>query len=93
MPADSPYPKPLTGPPSWLPLLEPADQGELGPGSEGPFPGEHWPKIETIDYVSKLIILLLLLLALPWLVDRLLAHPSGISKHSADLLGSAATGA
>ena len=88
MPAASPYPPPLTAPPSWLSLLESADQGEAGPGAgrEGPLPGEGWPPIETIDYVSKLLTLILLLLALPWLVDRLLSHPSELPRHSASIV-------
>jgi hypothetical protein len=80
--------KPLAAPPSWLPLLEPADSGGgLGPGNEGPFPGEGWPKLETIDYASKLIVLVLLLLALPWLVSKLLTHPGELPRHSASLVG------
>jgi hypothetical protein len=86
MPAGSPYPRPLTAPPPWLPWLEPAENGEPGPGKEDPFPGEHWPKLETIDYVSKLIGLILLLLALPWLVDKLLSHPSELPRHSAKIV-------
>lgn len=83
MPVGSPYPMPLTAPPPWLPLLEPEEKGEPGPGSEGTFPNEHWPKLETIDYTSKLITLMILLLALPWLLERLLSHPSQLPHHAA----------
>jgi hypothetical protein len=96
MPSESPYPQPLTAPPPWLPLHELAggeDSDAPGPGAEGPLPGDHWPKLETVEYVSKLIVLVLLLLALPWLVDRLIAHPGRISKHSAEALSVAPAGA
>lgn len=93
MPAGSPYPPPLTAPPLWLPLLEPTDSGEPGPGSE-PFPSAHWPKIETIDYLSKLIVLIVLLLALPWLIGKLLTNPGEVTGHSAGLaMGPASMGA
>lgn len=87
--------KPLAAPPSWLPLLEPADSGGgLGPGNEGPFPGEGWPKLETLDYASKLIVFVILLLALPWLIAKLLTNPGEVSGHSAGLaMGPASMGA
>ncbi|MDX6609033.1 MAG: hypothetical protein QOF85_958 [Solirubrobacterales bacterium] len=83
MPAGSPFPTPLTGPPSWLPLLVPAEDGEPGAEDESSFPNEHWPKLETVDYVNKLIVLIILLLALPWLFGKLLSHPSQVSHHAA----------
>jgi hypothetical protein len=82
----SPYPPPLTAPPSWLPLLESGDGGpgaataedSAAPASGGNFPGEGWPSIETIEYVSKFIVLVVLLLALPAVVSKLL---SGHTPH------------
>jgi len=78
------HPPPLDGTPSWLPLLESADKGGLGPGK---IPGEGWPSIETIDYVSKFIVLIVLLLALPWLIGKLVTSPHDVSRHSAGLAG------
>jgi hypothetical protein len=84
--------RPLTAPPSWLPLLEPAqDHDDAGAGA-APFPGPSWPKLEHIDYMSKLITLILLLLALPWLLDRLLTKPGEVPAHSAHLAGAPSPG-
>lgn len=90
----APFPPPMTGPPSWLPLVaaeEAPEQeegnGAPGPNRESPIPGEGWPHIDTIDYLSKLIVLILLLMALPWLIDRLLSHPGELPRHSAHLVG------
>ena len=89
--ATSPFPKPLTGPAPWVPLVD-AGNGEAG--GEEPFPGEHWPRLETIDYISKLIVLLILLLALPWLIQRLLTHPGQVPRQLGEhLLGTPAAGA
>jgi hypothetical protein len=63
---------PLAAPASWLPLLEPAPGG----APRNDFPAEGWPSIEKIDYLSKLITLMLLLLALPWLIEKLFTHPA-----------------
>ena len=65
------YPPPLQGTPSWLSLLG-GGSGEAGLGHP---PGEGWPAIETIDYVTKFIVLLVLLLALPWLIGKLVTAP------------------
>ncbi|HET6570408.1 MAG TPA: hypothetical protein VFG58_02855 [Solirubrobacterales bacterium] len=81
--AASPFPRPLTGPPPWVPLVAPAD-GEAGAGEE-PAPGEHWPRYETVDYISKLLMLIILLLALPWLFQRLLTHPGDVSRQAAGM--------
>jgi hypothetical protein len=86
-----PYPPPLDAPPSWLALLGPAGATGLGPGR---IPGPGWPSIETIDYISKFIVLLVLLLALPWLIGKLLTAPQEVSSHSAGLaMGPASMGA
>ncbi|HWW67812.1 MAG TPA: hypothetical protein VNY83_07480 [Solirubrobacterales bacterium] len=75
-------------------MLEPADKGGPGPGSESPLPGEHWPALESIDYVSKLIILIVLLLALPWLISKLLTAPHELTEHAAGAsMGVASMGA
>jgi hypothetical protein len=59
------------------------ESGGPGPGSEGPIPGEHWPALESIDYVTKLIVLILLLLSLPWLLGRIFTNPAGAPGTSA----------
>jgi hypothetical protein len=76
--------RPLAAPPTWLQLLEPAEDGggQPGPGHEHPVPGHHLPRLETIEYLSKLIVLILLLLALPWLVGKLLTAPGDVVGHS-----------
>jgi hypothetical protein len=94
MPTHAPYPPaPLTAPSPWLPLLEPEGEKGRGPGNESPLPGEGWPQVETIEYVSKLITLILLLLALPWLTEKLLTHPGAVSRHSASLAAPGPAGA
>jgi hypothetical protein len=76
----SPYDRrPLTAPPPWLPLLEPA----AGEPHTVAGPGEGWPKLETVDYFNKLITLIILLLALPWLLGKLLSDPEHVSAHAA----------
>jgi hypothetical protein len=57
--------------------------GAPGPEHEGPFPGPHWPDLHTVEYLSKLIILIVLLLALPWLVGKLLTDPGEVLSHAA----------
>lgn len=89
-----PQRKPLAAPPTWLSLLEPAEGAEgqqLGPGQEHPVPGAHLPKMETIEYLSKLIVLLLLLLALPWLIGKLLTSPGEVIGHPGVSVGAAAS--
>jgi hypothetical protein len=54
----------------------------LGPGT---IPGEHWPKLETIDYISKLIVLIILVIAFPWLLTKMLTNPRELTGHAAGL--------
>jgi hypothetical protein len=86
--------RPLAAPPSWLPLLEPAKggAGAPGPGAEHPIPGPGWPRRETVEYLSKLIVLVLLILALPWLVSKLLTNPAEVVGHSGVSVGATASG-
>lgn len=79
--------RPLAAPSPWLSLLEPAG-GEPRLNEHG-LPGQGWPKLATIDYINKLIMLIVLLLALPWILGKLLSDPEHISKHA----GSMAMGA
>jgi hypothetical protein len=101
MPQKAPYPPPLDTPrPSWLTLVgEDGDgagpEGETpstSPTSTGPLPGNGWPKLESVDYCIKLITLIVLLLALPWLVAKLVSEPGRASRHAgAFVLGNSAT--
>jgi hypothetical protein len=72
--------RPLAAPPSWLPLLEPAGGGDglPGPGHESGLPGESWPKLHTVEYLTKLITLIILLFALPWVLGKLLSNPEKV---------------
>lgn len=82
--------RPLTAPPPWLPLLEPAAGGDGGaagePGNHG-FPWDGWPPLETIEYLSKLIVLIVLLMGLPWLVGKLVTDPDQVMRHAASRAG------
>lgn len=49
-----------------------------------PFPREGWPSMGTVEYVTKLILLGLLLLALPYLLGRLVFHPGDVLEATAD---------
>lgn len=70
---------PLTGPtPWWLPehgSVEAGGASRPSPSNEGPFPGESWPSLHAVEYASKLIVLLILILALPWIFKHMLTNP------------------
>lgn len=42
------------------------------------FPPEGWPSKAQVDYTTALIFLGLLLLALPWIMGKLLTDPEGV---------------
>lgn len=50
--------------------------GPVQPMSHFPLPG--WPAGSTVDYLTKLILLGLLLLALPYLIGKLLTDPASV---------------
>ncbi len=50
-------------------------------GSNFPLPG--WPAPTTVDYLTKLIVLGLLLLALPYLIGKLLTSPAEVFTSTA----------
>jgi hypothetical protein len=83
--------KPLAAPLTWLSLLEPAEEGgdPPGPGNETDVPGSGWPKLETIEYLTKLILLVLLLLGLPWLLGKLVTDPGAVMRPAASRIGTA----
>jgi hypothetical protein len=74
---------PLTSPPAWW--MGTGGEGGAGPGpsGEGPIPGPGWPAPQTVDYLTKLIVLGLLLLAIPWLLAKLIQSPREGSRHAA----------
>jgi hypothetical protein len=50
--------------------------GAAVPMSHFPLPG--WPASSTVEYLTKLIVLGLLLLALPYLIGKLLTSPADV---------------
>lgn len=50
----------------------------------GAFPPAGWPDMSTVEYLTKLILLGLLLLALPYLLGRLVFHPGDVLEATAD---------
>lgn len=73
-----PYPLPLRPQAPWVSLV---DGGGQGPAVPDVFPGEGWPSPETMEYATKLILLILLILALPHLVVKLLKGPGKVGVH------------
>jgi hypothetical protein len=73
MPAPVPSPL-LTDLPETGWWLDAERQGGPGPGREAPFPGD-WPSLEAIEYVSKLLVLIILVLAFPWLLSKAVTEP------------------
>lgn len=66
---------------------------ELGPhqaatppatSSGGRTPPAGWPAKSDLDYVKTTIELLLLLLAVPWLVRRIVRNPKSTARAAAD---------
>lgn len=58
----------------------------LAEGRGGPLPG-NWPSLQTIEYFSKLIVLILLVLLFPWLVSKALTNPRELKGHPALNMG------
>jgi hypothetical protein len=64
-----------TGAAWWTrPSMDTAGPMLAPPVSHFPLPG--WPAQTTVEYLTKLIALGLLLLALPYLIGRLIMHPA-----------------
>jgi hypothetical protein len=53
-------------------------------GSAVTFPRPGWPTMSTVEYLTKLILLGLLLLALPYLLGRLVFHPADVLNATAE---------
>ncbi|HUR85647.1 MAG TPA: hypothetical protein VMY78_09900 [Solirubrobacteraceae bacterium] len=68
-----------------------------GPGAVGGQPGDHppvrWPTLGQLTYTKEAITVLLLILALPWLVSKLLTRPgdvlTGLGRRAAGRVTSA----
>lgn len=56
-------------------------------GGEGAIPGPGWPSQDTVEYMTKLIVLGLLLLALPWLLAKVVSSPGDGMEHAAHAVG------
>lgn len=65
----------MTWPPAWS-EPEVARAGRAVPAREYPPPG--WPTKAQLDYTQQAILLGLLVLALPWLVTKLVTRPSDV---------------
>lgn len=71
---------PLTSPPNWAAETDgPAAEGTPG----GPLPGEGWPDLKTVEYLTKVIVLGLLLLAIPYLLSVFVRSPREASHRAA----------
>lgn len=78
---------PLTSPTPWWEVSGPPAVGNAAPAAGSTIPGEGWPELHTVEYMTKLIVLGLLLVATPWVLSRLVASPAEGSRHAAGLLG------
>ena len=79
------YPPPSTATSSWVAMVGGgAAAAPPSPVTAG-LPGEGWPSLETVDYLVKLITLVVLLLALPWVFGKLLTEPGKVSKRAAGI--------
>jgi hypothetical protein len=76
-------------PPSWLPSDDTDRGGALdaatvvGPAANSPagvgtFPPPNWPSKAQLDYAQAMIVLGLLILALPWVVGKLVTNPGAV---------------
>jgi len=85
---------PLVAPPApWWPAVGGEASacscaGEAGcTCSSSKLPGEGWPDLHTVEYLTKLIVLGLLLLALPWLLAKVVSSPGDAMEHAAHAAG------
>jgi hypothetical protein len=67
-------------PPPWSPDAAPITGGDWAraPTHRAAYPPAGWPSKEQADYTTKLITAGLLVLALPWLVIKLLTDPGAV---------------
>lgn len=57
----------------WWSLADAVDAHAARPASHFPLPG--WPAQSTVEYLTKLILLALLLLAIPYILGNLILRP------------------
>lgn len=62
----------------WWGLAMDTDRPMQAPAPVSHFPLPGWPAASTVEYLTKIIILGLLLLALPYLIGKLLTSPAEI---------------
>jgi hypothetical protein len=68
-----------TGWPTPVPWDTPgAADGPPAPGKQRHWPPVDWPTQAQLDYTQKLITVVLLVLALPWLVGKLVTRPGDV---------------
>lgn len=62
------------------PVWPPSSLGQSAAEARPPrrFPPAGWPNLAQLTYTKEAITVLLLLLALPWLVGRLLSDPGSV---------------
>lgn len=62
----------------WPPTYGPPDAHGPTPAPSGGFPPAGWPSKDQLDYIQKAVTALVLVLALPWLVVKLLTQPEAV---------------
>lgn len=81
---------PLASPHPWWDA-QGHEAGEEAPASSPTagvlLPGEGWPSLPTVEYLTKLITLGLILLAIPWLLEQLVASPGRGAGKAAQVAG------
>lgn len=82
-------PSPLVAPPPpwWVAFTGHEAPADCSCSGENSIPGPGWPKMETVEYMTKLIVLGLLLLALPWLLAKVVSSPGDAMEHAAHAAG------
>ena len=83
-PSTSTSPAAFTSPgPWWNEGGGSASPAGASSGNESSIPGPGWPSQATLEYLTKIIMLVILLLALPFLLEKLLTAPHELGAHSA----------
>jgi hypothetical protein len=69
---------PATGWPTPIPWDTPGPGDTPAAGKQRHWPPVDWPTTAQLDYTQKLITVVLLVLALPWLVGKLVTRPGDV---------------
>jgi hypothetical protein len=67
-----------TGWPTPIPWDTPGGDSAPAAGKQRHWPPVDWPTQAQLDYTQKLITVVLLVLALPWLVGKLVTRPGDV---------------